>query len=78
MLIRLTFAALLLMPAAALAQAQKPNDAEIAHIAYTAGVLDVTAGKQAASGASVPSFTGPSSGADYQYVYNGYRYPNWR
>ena len=47
MLTRLTFAALLLMPAAALAQAQKPNDAQIAHIAYTAGVLDVTAGKQA-------------------------------
>ena len=47
MLTRLTFAALLLMPAAALAQTQKPNDAQIAHIAYTAGVLDVTAGKQA-------------------------------
>ena len=47
MLTRLTFAALMLMPAAVLAQAQKPNDAQIAHIAYTAGVLDVTAGKQA-------------------------------
>ena len=34
MLTRLTFAALLLMPAAALAQAQKPNDAQIAHIAF--------------------------------------------
>lgn len=47
MLTRLTFAALLLMPAAALAQAQKPNDAQIAHIAYTAGVLDINAAKQA-------------------------------
>ena len=37
----------------------------------------VNAGKQAASGTSVPSFAGPTSGADYQYVYQGYRYPNW-
>ena len=37
----------------------------------------INAGKQAASGAAVPSFSGPSSGVDYQYVYNGYRYPNW-
>jgi len=37
----------------------------------------VNAGKQAASGTAVPSFSGPASGADYQYVYNGYRYPNW-
>jgi putative membrane protein len=41
-------AALCLLPGAALAQAgAKPNDAQIAHIAYTAGVLDVEAGKQA-------------------------------
>jgi len=32
---------------AASAQAAKPTDAQIAHIAYTAGVLDVAAGKQA-------------------------------
>ena len=34
-------------PLAAQAEAAKPNDAQIAHIAYTAGVIDVTAGKQA-------------------------------
>src|SRR6185312_13444520 len=49
MLIRLTFVALLLVPSVALAQAQKPNDAQIAHIAYTAGALDIAAGKQALS-----------------------------
>jgi prepilin-type N-terminal cleavage/methylation domain-containing protein len=38
----------------------------------------INAGKQAASGTAVSSFTGPVSGADYQYVYNGYRYPGWR
>lgn len=32
---------------AGLASAQAPNDAQIAHIAYTAGVVDVAAGKQA-------------------------------
>jgi len=30
-----------------MAQHSKPNDAQIAHIAYTAGALDVEAGKQA-------------------------------
>jgi putative membrane protein len=34
-------------PVAAQAQAAKPNDAQIAHIAYTAGQIDVAAGKQA-------------------------------
>ena len=38
-------ACLAVMPA--LAQNSKPNDAQIAHIAYTAGALDVEAGKQA-------------------------------
>jgi prepilin-type N-terminal cleavage/methylation domain-containing protein/prepilin-type processing-associated H-X9-DG protein len=38
----------------------------------------VDAGKKAASGVAVPSFTGPSSGVDYQYVYQGYRYPGWK
>jgi putative membrane protein len=37
----------LALPAAAMAQAAKPNDAQIAHIAYTAGAIDITAGKQA-------------------------------
>jgi putative membrane protein len=36
------------LPAAALAQGKPgPTDAEIAHIAYTAGQLDIAAGKQA-------------------------------
>jgi len=49
MLKALGLAAILAMgaPLAAQAQAAKPNDAQIAHIAYTAGVIDVTAGKQA-------------------------------
>jgi prepilin-type N-terminal cleavage/methylation domain-containing protein/prepilin-type processing-associated H-X9-DG protein len=38
----------------------------------------IAAGKKAASGGAVPSFSGPSSGVDYQYVYQGYRYPGWR
>jgi len=42
-------AALCLTVGSAYAQAPKPNDAQIAHIAYTAGVLDVEAGKQAIS-----------------------------
>jgi putative membrane protein len=33
--------------ATAIAQAAKPTDAQIAHIAYTAGQIDVAAGKQA-------------------------------
>ena len=40
------FAAALSLAAGA-ACAQAPNDAQIAHIAYTAGVIDVAAGKQA-------------------------------
>ena len=40
-------AALSLVALPALSQNSKPNDAQIAHIAYTAGVLDVEAGKQA-------------------------------
>jgi putative membrane protein len=49
MLRALGFAAAVAMatPFAAQAQAPKINDAQIAHIAYTAGVLDVAAGKQA-------------------------------
>jgi putative membrane protein len=36
-----------LIAGAAYAQAAAPNDAQIAHIAYTAGQIDVTAGEQA-------------------------------
>jgi len=52
MLARLSaaIAALLLLGGGAFAQgAAKPSDPQIAHIAYTAGVLDVTAAKQAIS-----------------------------
>lgn len=40
-------AAGLLGGSVALAQSAKPNDAQIAHIAYTAGVIDINAAKQA-------------------------------
>jgi putative membrane protein len=43
----LTFAASGAYAQAAPSRANGPNDAQIAHIAYTAGVLDVAAGKQA-------------------------------
>jgi putative membrane protein len=42
-------AALSLLTGAALAQATKPTDPQIAHIAYTAGVIDIAAAKQAIS-----------------------------
>ena len=42
-------AALSLLTGAALAQGAKPTDPQIAHIAYTAGVIDITAAKQAIS-----------------------------
>ena len=41
------FAALLLASGIAAAQGAKPNDAQIAHIAYTAGQLDIQAAEQA-------------------------------
>jgi putative membrane protein len=49
MLAKLTaaLAATCLLSGAALAQSAKPTDAQIAHIAYTAGQLDIDAGKQA-------------------------------
>lgn len=37
----------LALPAAALAQAAKLNDAQIAHVAYTAGAIDIAQAKQA-------------------------------
>ena len=40
-------AAVSLLSGAALAQGAKPSDPQIAHIAYTAGVIDVAAAKQA-------------------------------
>ena len=40
-------AALSILGSAALAQGAKPTDPQIAHIAYTAGVIDVAAAKQA-------------------------------
>src|SRR6201991_4865014 len=42
-------AALSLLSGAAFAQAAKPTDPQIAHIAYTAGVIDINAAKQAIS-----------------------------
>src|SRR6476620_5831749 len=41
-----------LLSSAALAQGAKPTDPQIAHIAYTAGVIDITAAKQAITKAS--------------------------
>jgi putative membrane protein len=41
------FTALLLASGIAAAQSAKPNDAQIAHIAYTAGQLDIQAAEQA-------------------------------
>ena len=41
------FAALCLMSGASFAQGAKPTDPQIAHIAYTAGQLDIEAAKQA-------------------------------
>jgi putative membrane protein len=40
-------AAASLLSGAAFAQSAKPTDPQIAHIAYTAGVIDVAAAKQA-------------------------------
>ena len=49
MLIRLSaaIAAVSLLSGAAFAEGTKPTDPQIAHIAYTAGVIDVVAAKQA-------------------------------
>jgi putative membrane protein len=49
MFIRLSaaIAAVSLLCSAALAQGAKPTDPQIAHIAYTAGVIDIAAAKQA-------------------------------
>jgi putative membrane protein len=49
MFVRLSaaIAAMSLLGGAALAQGAKPTDPQIAHIAYTAGVIDIAAAKQA-------------------------------
>ena len=54
MFVRLSvaIATLSLLSSAAMAQAAKPTDPQIAHIAYTAGVIDINAAKQALSKAS--------------------------
>ena len=44
--------AVLLMSGPALAEGAKPTDPQIAHIAYTADAIDITAGKQAMTKAS--------------------------
>jgi putative membrane protein len=51
MFVRLSaaIAAFGLLSSAALAQGAKPTDPQIAHIAYTAGVIDIAAAKQALS-----------------------------
>jgi putative membrane protein len=51
MFVRLSaaIAALNLLTGGALAQGAKPTDPQIAHIAYTAGVIDIAAAKQAIS-----------------------------
>ncbi len=45
----ITAALALVVAATATAQGSQPNDAQIAHIAYTAGVIDIEAGKLALS-----------------------------
>ena len=54
MFVRLSaaIAALSILSSPALAQGAKPTDPQIAHIAYTAGVIDIAAGKQAITKAS--------------------------
>jgi putative membrane protein len=52
-------AAMTVMSSVAFAQGAKPTDPQIAHIAYTAGVIDIAAAKQAlakASGKDVKAF----------------------
>jgi putative membrane protein len=54
MFVRLSaaIAAVSLLASPALAQGAKPTDPQIAHIAYTAGVIDIAAAKQAGAKAS--------------------------
>jgi prepilin-type processing-associated H-X9-DG protein len=41
------------------------------------GVI-VNAGKNAANGGAVAGWTGPTTGPDYNYMWQGYRFPGWR
>ena len=50
-----TGAALLMTSGIALAAGDGPNDAQIAHIAYTAGQIDIAAGKQALAKSKDPA-----------------------
>jgi putative membrane protein len=52
MIRRIALLSILLLPTALWAQDQKLNDAQIAHIAYTAGEIDIKAAKQAEAKAS--------------------------
>jgi putative membrane protein len=54
MFVRLSaaIAAVSLLSGAAMAQSAKPSDPQIAHIAYTAGLIDIAAAKQALGKAS--------------------------
>ena len=54
-------AAVSLLGGAALAQGAKPTDPQIAHIAYTAGVIDVAAAKQALAKATRTSRSSPKT-----------------
>lgn len=47
MFVKFLVAGALMLPAAAFAAAAPPTDPQIAHIAYTAGVIDIAAAKQA-------------------------------
>ena len=46
-ILRAAFAAVFILGAASGAQAAGPTDPQIAHIAYSAGTIDIAAGKQA-------------------------------
>ena len=37
----------------------------------------IAAGKQAATGTGSFNFTGPTSGPDYQFIFQNFRFPNW-
>ena len=38
----------------------------------------IAAGKSAATGVASANFAGPNTGVDYDYIYNGYRFPGWK
>jgi putative membrane protein len=54
MISKFLLAAMLVLPTMAFAQAPAPSDAQIAHIAYTAGAIDITAADQALKKATNP------------------------